>query len=373
MATTTNTTTGFSVYVQKTNGGGQDITEMLNGITWSGDYKQVSRKLEFDVLYAIHDKNQPSFVPDVGDKVAMSYNDANVFTGVVWDRDLTSKGQFIKITCMDYMVYINKSTVSFNFKETTAEDICSQVCSSLGLPVGSMVSTGVKINLPAIHMNAYDVIMAAYTKAAATTGKIYMPTFTESGVAVIEKGTKKISLELSYDTNIEGTQFTETLDSMVSQIIVLDDKGNIVNTVNNSSWVQAYGIIQDAVETTEKDKDMSTVAQNALKPVEKRANVEALGCIDAITGNAVTVVDQHSGLNGLFYIDGDSHTFKNNVYEMKLTLAFENTMDNKSASTQNDNGDTTTTPNTEDKSTKVDTSWLDNWEVDNNGNPIQPN
>ena len=364
----------FTVVVQKKNGGGKDITEMLNGITWSGDYKQVSRRLEFDVLYAVHDKNQPQFLPDVGDKVTMSYNGANVFSGVVWDRNLTSKGQFIRVTCMDYMIYINKSTVSFNFKDTTAEDIATQVCGQLGLPAGTMASTGVKINLPAIHMNAYDVIMAAYTKAAENTGKVYMPTYTEGGVSVIEKGTKQISTQLSYDYNIEGSQFTETLDSMVSRVIILDEKGNITNTSDNSGWIQAYGIIQDAVQSSgKKDEDMSAAAKNALKPVERRANVDALGCIDAITGNAVVVVDNHTGLNGLFYIDGDSHTYMNHVYEMKLTLAFENVMDKKTVFS-NDSTDSSNTKNSQENSGgQVDSNWLDNWEVDEDGNPVQPN
>ena len=360
----------FIVYVQKQNGSGMDITEMLNGITWSGDYKQVARKLEFDVLYAINDSNQPVFIPDVGDKVVMSYNGTKVFSGVVWDRDLTSKGQFIKVTCMDYMIYINKSTVSYNFKDMTAEDITAQVCGDLGIPISSLEATGVKINLPAIHQNAYDVIMAAYTKAAAVTGKKYMPTFAWDGVAVIEKGSQTIDYRLDYDYNIEGTQFTESLENMVSRVIVLDDKGNIVNTVENAQWIAAYGIIQDAIELEkDKDSDAATKAKNALKPAEKKANVDALGCISAITGAAVTVIDKHTGLNGLFYIDGDSHTYVNNVYEMKLTLAFENLMDSKTMTDPTDNSKSDNQPSNPDK---PKTDWLDNWEVDKDGNPIQP-
>lgn len=88
----------FQVYLQKQSGGRSvELTEMLNGITWSGDYQQVARKLDFEVLYAIHDKNQPVIVPDVGDRVTMSYNGTMVFTGLVWTRDLSSKGQFIKV------------------------------------------------------------------------------------------------------------------------------------------------------------------------------------------------------------------------------------------------------------------------------------
>jgi len=366
----------FKVFLQKKTGNPMEITEMLSGITWSGDYQQVSRKLDFDLLFAINDNNQPTVAPEVGDKVVMAYNGAEVFNGIVWSRDLSSKSQFITICCMDYLVYINKSTVSYNFRDSTAEDITSQVCSGLGIPVGALVATGVKMNLPAIHQNAYDIIMAAYTKASDSTGKLYMPIYTNGGLSVIEKGSTQIAMKLDYDYNIEGTQFSETLDSMVSKVIVCDEGGNIVNTVENSGWIAAYGIIQSAVEV-EKGKDMTTVANNMLKPIEQKANVDALGNIEAITGNAVIVRDKHTGLDGLFFIDGDSHTFINNVYEMKLTIAFKNIMDKKIFATNSTNDASadstdTSTGSDDEKKTAVDTSWLDNWTVDKDGNPVFP-
>lgn len=370
----------FQVFIQKQNGGRSvEVTEMLNGITWSGDYQQVSRKLDFEVLYAIHDKNQPVVVPDVGDKVTMTYNGTMVFAGIVWTRDLSSKGQFIKISCYDPLIYINKSNVSYNFRDMTAEAITQQVASDLGVAVGSLASTGVTMNLPAIGKSAYDTIMAAYTKAAESTGKKYLPIIKNNALCVIEKGTTQISMVLDYEVNVEGTQFTESLDGMVSKVIIHDDKGNIVNTVENSSWVSTYGIIQDAIQT-EKDKDMTAKANKALKPLERKANVEALGVIDAITGAAVVVRDQHTGLQGLFYIDGDNHTYVNGVYEMKLTIAFENIMDEKetqeekeeSSGGSDDSGgsDKDDSSDSGDGKTKIDNSWLDNWELDEQGNPV---
>ncbi len=372
----------FKVFLQAKGGRSVEITEMLNGISWSGDYQQVSRKLDFEVLYAVNDKNQPVVVPDVGDKVTMTYNGTMVFAGIVWTRDLSSKGQFIKISCYDSLIYINKSNVSYNFKGMTAEAITQQVASDLGVAVGSLASTGVTMNLPAIGKSAYDTIMAAYTKASETTGEKYLPIIKDNALCVIKKGTTKISMKLDYEYNVEGTQFTESLDGMVNKVIIHDDKGNIVNTVENSGWVSAYGIIQNAVQV-EKDKDMTTVANKALKPVERKANVDALGVIEAITGNAVMVTDKHTGLEGLFYIDGDTHTYVNGVYEMKLTLAFENIMDEREADKEqkDESGDSdgSSGDSGDDSDSKEDSKggskeeadkFLDNWSVDENGNPV---
>ena len=367
----------FQVYLQKKGGRSVDITETLSGLTWSGDYQQVARKLDIEILYAINDNNQPVVIPDAGDRVTMNYNGSTVFAGIVWTRDLSSKAQFIKVTCYDPLIYLQKSNVCYNFREMTAEGIASQVASGLGISVGSLASTGVTMNLVAIDKTAYDTIMTAYTKASKSTGIKYLPRYENNALSIIEKGTTEVSLKMDYDYNVEGTQFTESLDGMVSRVIIHDEDGNIINTVDNGSWIDAYGIIQATVQS-EKDKDMNAEAKNTLKPVERKANVEALGCIEAITGNSIVVRDEHTGLSGLFYIDGDSHTFINNVYEMQLTIAFENIMDEKTEDAVNNNTDSgSDSSDASDGSdsgsggTSSDNSWLDNWKVDSDGNVVE--
>lgn len=47
------------------------------------------------------------------------------------------------------------------------------------------------------------------------------------------------------------------------------------------------------------------------------------------------VKEPYTGLSGVFFIDGDSHTWKNGIYTNKLTLNFQNLMDEKESG-QND-------------------------------------
>lgn len=49
------------------------------------------------------------------------------------------------------------------------------------------------------------------------------------------------------------------------------------------------------------------------------------------TGGCVTVREPTTGLQGLFYIDGDTHTWKNGQYFNKLTLNFKSVMDEQDA------------------------------------------
>lgn len=364
----------FEIFLYKKNGSKQDITETIGGITWSGEYQQAARKLDIEVLYAVNDKNQPTVIPDIGDIVSMSYNGSEQFRGVVWSRDLSSKEQFIKITCFDALIYLTKSNAAYNFKNTTAEAITRRVCGDFKIPLGSLASTGgVSVSNVAMGMSPYDIIISSYTKASRQNGKKYMPIMQKGLLNVIEKGVKRVNIKLDYDYNVQGTQFVESLDSMVNKVVIYDDKGNVVNHVQNDNWVSVYGIIQDAIQV-EEGKNMADLARKQLKPIERKANVESLGEITAITGNAIVVLDKHTGLNGLFYIDGDSHTFKNNVYSMSLTIAFENIMDEKEVGEARQDSSSSKDGSSKDGGkTAVDNSWLDNWEVDDYGNPTFSN
>lgn len=142
----------------------------------------------------------------------MNYNGSTVFAGIVWTRDLSSKAQFIKVTCYDPLIYLQKSNVCYNFREMTAEGIASQVASDLGVSIGSLASTGVTMNLVAIDKTAYDTIMTAYTKASKSTGVKYLPRYEDNTLHIIEKGKTKVSLKMDYDYNVEGNGAVHRID-----------------------------------------------------------------------------------------------------------------------------------------------------------------
>lgn len=62
------------------------------------------------------------------------------------------------------------------------------------------------------------------------------------------------------------------------------------------------------------------------------------GNLDCIAGNAVEVQDKATGLNGIFWIDSDTHIWENGTHIMNLELNFKNLMDEKENAEQE--GDT---------------------------------
>ena len=66
-----------------------------------------------------------------------------------------------------------------------------------------------------------------------------------------------------------------------------------------------------------------------LQGIEKTAEIEGLGNIECITGNAVKIKEPYTGLTGLFYINNDEHTWRDGQHTMSLGLSFKNIMDSQ--------------------------------------------
>ena len=77
-------------------------------------------------------------------------------------------------------------------------------------------------------------------------------------------------------------------------------------------------------------KNAETAAKNMLSGVEKKVTLDGInGDLSCIAGNGVEVYDKATGLNGVFWIDSDTHTWENGTHIMSLELNFKNIMDSK--------------------------------------------
>ncbi len=297
----------------------KDVSQVVGKIVWSGDIKQVARKLEFTVAYSRHDYyfNQLNLTTPIGSKVELlDDKGAAVFKGVIFDIDESSAAKEIHYLAFDYLFYLLKSDISKVFNDT-AENIAKQVCQSLGVKAGDMANTGTKVYLPCLPENAYKAIMMAYTKASLKTQKKYMPVIEDKDcVAVIEKGTASgVILDSNY--NLIDIHKKVSLQNLVNKVLVLNKTGKVTQTLETKSTAH-YGIIQRTAENTDE-------AKATLHGVDKSLNVDALSDVRAKAGYSLIV--RESGVIATFHIDSDTHTFENGKSTMILSLNLENVMD----------------------------------------------
>lgn len=306
-----------------------DISDYIDGATWSGDYKQVARTLELGILFPTNDNNYDRLDIAVGDRVKLMEYDLELFYGIVWTKNVDTSSQFVKVTCYDDLIYMTKNQIAKVYTGVTPEAVTKQLCSEFNIVAGSLAYTGYSRNYVALGQTPYDVIMASYTYASKQNGKKYMPRMMNRKLHVIEKGTSQANIILDPEYNLQNIKYDQSLEKMINSVIVYkSDDGTTVLTETKQDWINKYGKLQKTIGY-EEEKDNREAAKKEISDLERKAEAKAFGHPGCIAGNIVYVRDEHTGLIGQFYIDADNHTWNQGVHNMTLTLNFENLMDEK--------------------------------------------
>ena len=307
----------------------QDITAMISSLTWSGASTQASRQVSFSIIHDPYDKNinPPNIAP--GDTIRL-YKDKEKkprFIGRVPNRQMTSDVGTIEIIAYDYMHNMISSTMTKKFKKKTPEYITKAVLKDVGITAGSIVRTGIQINkFYPDQMSPYDIIVAAYRKAAAKTKKKYYLRMNGNKLDVIEKG-EKVSTILEEKVNLTNSNYEENADGVVNKVDVYKNNKRVGSYKNDAS-IRKYGVLQQSISVDSgKGK---TEAKNTMKGVEKTASISVLGDWSCTAGKGVYIKDTASGLIGWYWIKNDTHTFSDGVHLMELDLEFKNVMENVS-------------------------------------------
>lgn len=300
----------------------QDWSELVEKITWSGDSKQAARKLQFSIACKEFDRFLPKADIAEGDMVVLQQDNQTLFGGKILEVEKSSSSNTLTYTALDFMFYLLQNELSL-ILDGTAEECAVKVCDKLGVTLDSAAATGARVYLPVIGESGYDIIMAAYAKAAAKTGKQYFCRMEGvSGVQVREKG-ELCGVELSGDNNLTGAVYKVSAQNMVNRVVVVDESGAELQTVENAADQGKFGTMQK-IYSKSGDEDAGTAAKALLKGLEQSGRVTACPSdARAQTGWAIMVKDKASGLCGKFSIESDSHTFADGKSEMQLTLAFD--------------------------------------------------
>ncbi len=309
--------------------GGRDLSQLVEQVTWSGDSKQVARKLVFSIAARSTDRFLPKVTINEGDSVLFKDGDRILFGGPIFDIEKSASGNLTTYTAFDLMFYINNSDISKIFDDTP-EAITAWICSDLGVPLGSASPTGIKVYLPWLGKKAYEAIMAAYTTASRQNGKKYIPLMQNvNQVCVIEKGAL-CGVVLDGGYNLTDAAYKTSLQKLVNRVIVTDQNGNQTSVVEDAGSQSNYGVVQ-RVYKQEEGKDAASEAKALLYTMDQSATVTATSDTRAVSGYAIAVQEAVTGLYGKFYIESDTHTFEDGKEMMQLTLAFSNIMDEKEA------------------------------------------
>ena len=314
---------------QKNNGEKLDITNLLESITWSGDYKSCARKLEFSLINSPTDINIPKIDIPLMSMILFYEGNTELFRGFVYEREKSSDNS-ISFLCYDYCAKLNDIKVSYNIKNETASSIYNKFLTEYKLNKGDIVGASTPIKKVFLGATAYDMIMSAYTEEAKKTGKKYMVYTKGDKFYSSEKGNIKLKLAFEEGKNILSSNFKESVSDMVNKVIIVDENGNKKSEVKNDDWLNTYGLFQE-VYKQEENKDANAEAKAMLNGIEQSCSLSGFGDTTCVTGYGVQIKDNASGLIGLFYIDSDTHTWEGGSYAIDLELNFKNIMNEVAA------------------------------------------
>ena len=294
-----------------------DITKFCKTITWSGNYKACSRKLEFNIIDAGVDIELSSYI-------LLYENDLELFRGYVFEREKSSDGTF-SFTCFDCAEKLNKIKVAYNIKNQTASEISNMILREIGFEIGSIAKSSVNVNKVFIGVSIYDVLMTAYTYQHREDSKSYMIYADKGKICTSEKGVVKLKVKFEEGKNIEHSSFKESIANMVNCVVIVDEKGEKISEVIDNDMLKTHGLFQEIYKAEEK-KDSISEAKAMLKGVEQTCSLSGFGDTTCKTGYGVEIKDSTTGLVGLFYIDADTHTWEAGEYKIDLDLNFKNIM-----------------------------------------------
>lgn len=307
-----------------------DITEMVETVEWCGSLSSAARTLDISVVNAPYDANMKTLVrAAVGDFVGLEIDGTEFFYGRVLGAEKFSEHGTVTWNCIELLQHLLKSTGKYNFKNTTAEAITTQVCADVQFPIGALAQTGLNIkSMLCDGVALYDIIMQAYTKAYRISGKNYQCVMKDRKLEVTEKGLMVVNFSLSENMNITKTAFSESTESVVNRVKIYNEASQQVGEVSNAESIEKYGIFQ-TVYTQEDGIDPTTAAGNLLASPEQTLSVDAIGDLNCLSGRGITVTDQATGISGLYWIKSDKHTWGSGTHTMALELDFQNLMDTK--------------------------------------------
>lgn len=299
-----------------------DITAFVTSATLSGDYRSVSRTLDFGLIQSSLDPNIPKVVLKLGDKIQLVESGKVLFHGIIWERARATDGSEISYMARDFGVYLNKNKGTYNFKNIAPEAIATKVCKDFGIEVGDVAKTGVPITRKFFGSTIYEIIMTAYSIA---NDKKYHCLFVGKKFFVMEKGVLKAKdIDLS---NLLTSAVSESLEGMTNKVDIYSDE-KFVKSLKNQNDIELYGVLGDLYKIQDKE-NYNVLASKKLQGASKKITVTNFGDVSYIAGRKVKVEDPFNKAVGFFYIDDDQHNWKNGIYSNKLTLNFENLMDEK--------------------------------------------
>lgn len=303
-----------------------DMTNLVQSVRWSGRKGSSARTITVTMIdddgyrharsgIDVADGNQCVFLVDGKER----------FRGILMNQNQGDKKQ-LKFKAYDNGIYLANNKDTFVYKNKTADQVFSDVCSRFGIPTGEVAKCSYKIpELTKSKTTGQDAVLDALGLDYKATGTRHFISSDKGKLSLLQRKDQVISFVVDGDANLYGYSYTKSIESIKTRVRMISKEGTTLAEKSNSALEQKIGIFQEIQQPDEsltkaQVKDLVGSVLDTLDDPEETLTFNILGDPDVISGKAILVKIPHLGISRAYYVDSDDHTFEDNMHTMSLTL-----------------------------------------------------
>ncbi len=303
-----------------------DMTNLVQSVRWSGRKGSSARTITVTMIdddgyrharsgIDVADGNQCVFLVDGKER----------FRGILMNQNQGDKKQ-LKFKAYDNGIYLANNKDTFVYKNKTADQVFSDVCSRFGIPTGEVAKCSYKIpELTKSKTTGQDAVLDALGLDYKATGTRHFISSDKGKLSLLQRKDQVISFVVDGDANLYGYSYTKSIESIKTRVRMISKEGTTLAEKSNSALEQKIGIFQEIQQPDEsltkaQVKDLVGSVLDTLDDPEETLTFNILGDPDVISGKAILVKIPHLGISRAYYVDSDDHAFEDNMHTMSLTL-----------------------------------------------------
>lgn len=303
-----------------------DMTNLVQSVRWSGRKGSSARTITVTMIdddgyrharsgIDVEDGNQCVFLVDGKER----------FRGILMNQNQGDKKQ-LKFKAYDNGIYLANNKDTFVYKNKTADQVFSDVCSRFGIPTGEVAKCSYKIpELTKSKTTGQDAVLDALGLDYKATGTRHFISSDKGKLSLLQRKDQVISFVVDGDANLYGYSYTKSIESIKTRVRMISKEGTTLAEKSNSALEQKIGIFQEIQQPDEsltkaQVKDLVGSVLDTLDDPEETLTLNILGDPDVISGKAILVKIPHLGISRAYYVDSDDHAFEDNMHTMSLTL-----------------------------------------------------
>lgn len=309
---------------------GYDVTQLVETIKWKGRKGSSARTLTATLIDDDGYKHARSGIDvEKGHQCLFNYNGKELFRGIIMTQTQTNRKK-LQFTAYDNGIYLANNKDTFTYENKTASDVFRDCCTRFGLPMGEVAKCSYKIpELTKSKTTAFDAIADALSLDFDATGIRHYVASDKGKLSLLTRRENIMQWVIEVGQNITTYSYTRSIEDIKTRVKMVSKEGTTVAEKKNAALEKRIGVFQ---EIDQPDESLTTAQVNDLiasileekSTPERTLNVEAVGIAEVISGIGVYIIIPELGLSRTFYVDEDTHTFKDNMHTMTLKLNYAN-------------------------------------------------